>query len=85
VAAVDITDSFLLFLSLQLPLRLMTSPTLHLEALGITGTGGVWSLGLLDAEVAIAKAAAAEEVLDLQYTTQVSFYCQLVDEFSARD
>jgi hypothetical protein len=66
VAAVDMTDSFLLLRSLQLPRRLIASPTLHREPLGITCTGGVWSLGLLEAEVAIANAAAADDVLDLQ-------------------
>lgn len=72
VAAVDMTDSFLLLRSLQLPRRLIASPTLHLEALGITCTGGVWSLGLLEAEVAIAKAAAADDVLDLKLHINVS-------------
>lgn len=51
VAAVDITDSFRLFLSRQEPLRLFPSMPL--------------SGGLLEADVAIANAAAAVEVLHL--------------------
>lgn len=59
VAAVDITDSFLLFLSRHEPVRWFPSLTLHLP--------GTLSGGLLEAEVAIAKAVAAVDVLLLRY------------------
>lgn len=71
VAAVDITDSFLLFRSRQLPTLMLASPTLHLPP-APTGclVGGVWSRGLLEADVAIANAAAAVDVLLLQQDYQ---------------
>ena len=68
VAAVDMTDSLRLFRSRQLPDRKLTSPTLHLPPALIDdfALGGLWSRGLLDADVAIANAAAAVEVLLLK-------------------
>lgn len=57
VAAVDITDSFRRLRSRQEPLRLLPSPW---RPGGLSG-------GLLDAEVAIANAAAAVDVLLLFY------------------
>jgi len=71
VAAVDLTDSFLLFQSRQLPTFMLASPTLHLPPAPTGGLGGsVWSRGLLEADVAIANAAAAVEVLLLQQDSQ---------------
>lgn len=71
VAAVDITDSFLLFRSRQLPTLMLASPTLHRPP-APTGclVGIVWSRGLLEADVAIANAAAALDVLLLQQDSQ---------------
>lgn len=71
VAAVDMTDSFLLFRSRQLPTLMLASPTLHLPPAPTGGlVGNVWSRGLLEADVAIANAAAAVDVLLLQQDKQ---------------
>jgi hypothetical protein len=55
---------------------MLASPTLHLPPAPPSGlVGSVWSRGLLEADVAIANAAAAVEVLLLQ---QDNNYASLV-------
>ena len=50
---------------------MLASPTLHLPPAPTGGLeGSVWSRGLLEADVAIANAAAAVEVLLLQQDNQ---------------
>jgi len=50
---------------------MLASPTLHLPPAPTGGLGGsVWSRGLLEADVAIANAAAAVDVLLLQQENQ---------------
>jgi len=50
---------------------MLTSPTLHLPPAPTGGlVGSVWSRGLLEADVAIANAAAAVDVLLLQQEKQ---------------
>lgn len=71
------TDSFLLFRSRQLPTLMLASPTLHLPAAPTAGlVGSVWSRGLLEADVAIANAAAAVDVLLLQQDNQLDLYAK---------